>query len=75
YNSTMIVLGRGLKQELRFFLRENKIGEILQKRNFNESTLRAFVEEYMPLHTVLSKEVFNDSIENLDEKTLQLIEL
>jgi hypothetical protein len=75
YNSTMIVLGRGLKQELRLFLRENKIGEILQKRNFNESTLRVFVEDYMPLHTVLSKEVFNDSIETLDEKTLQLFEL
>ncbi len=75
YNSTMIVLGRGLKQELRLFLRENKIGEILQKRNFNESTLKVFVEDYMPLHTVLSKEVFNDSIETLDEKTLQLFEL
>lgn len=75
YNSTMIVLGRGLKQELRLFLRENKIGEILQKRNFNESTLRVFVEDYMPLHTVLSKEVFNDSIETLEEKTLQLFEL
>ena len=75
FNSTMIVLGRGLKQELRLFLRENKIGEILQKRNFNECTLRAFAEEFMPLHTVLSKEVFNDSIETLDEKTLQQIEL
>jgi hypothetical protein len=75
YNSTMIVLGRGLKQELRLFLSEKKIGEILQKRNFNESTLRAFVEEFMPLHTVLSKEVFNDSIESLDEITLQLFEL
>ncbi len=75
YNSTMIVLGRGLKQELRLFLKENKIGEILQKRNFNQSTLRAFVDEFMPLHTVLSKEVFNDSIETLDEKTLQLFEL
>lgn len=75
YNSTMIVLGRGLKQELRLFLRENKIGEILQKRNFNESTLREFVDKYMPLHMVLRKEVFKDNIETLDEKTLQIFEL
>ncbi|GAB4451624.1 MAG: hypothetical protein OHK0036_12270 [Bacteroidia bacterium] len=75
YNSTMIVLGRGLKQEIRLFLRENKIGEILQKQNFNESTLKAFIDKFMPLHTVLSKEVFNSSIETLDEKILQLFEL
>ncbi len=75
YNSTMIVLGRGLKQELRLFLKENKIGEILQKRNFNATTLKAFVDEYMPLHLVNSKEVFSENIETLDESTLQLIEL
>lgn len=75
YNSTMIVLGRGLKQELRLFLKENKIGEILQKRNFNATTLKAFVNEYMPLHLVNSKEVFSENIETLDESTLQLIEL
>lgn len=75
YNSTMIVLGRGLKQELRLFLKENKIGEILQKRHFNETTLKAFVDEHMHLHIVNSKEVFNENIETLDESTLQLIEL
>lgn len=75
YNSTMIVLGRGLKQELRLFLKENKIGEILQKRNFNATTLKAFVDEYMPLHIVKSKDVFSEDIETLDESTLQLIEL
>jgi hypothetical protein len=75
YNSTMIVLGRGLKQELRLFLKENKIGEILQKRNFNATTLKTFVDEYMPLHIVNSKDVFSDNIETLDESTLQLIEL
>jgi hypothetical protein len=75
FNSTMIVLGRGLKQELRLFLKENKIGEILQKRNFNATTLKAFVDEYMPLHLVNSKEVFSENIETLDESTLQLIEL
>jgi hypothetical protein len=71
----MIVLGRGLKQELRLFLKENKIGEILQKRNFNATTLKTFVDEYMPLHIVNSKDVFSENIETLDESTLQLFEL
>ena len=75
YNSTMIVLGRGIKQELRLFLKENKIGEILQKRNFNVTTLKTFVDDYMALHIVNSIEVFNENIETLDESTLQLIEL
>ena len=75
YNSAMIVLGRGLKEELRLFLKENKIGEILQKRNFNEKTLQAFVDEYMPIHTITSREVFNDNIETLEVETLQQIEL
>jgi hypothetical protein len=35
YNSTMIVLGRGLKQELKLFLKEKKVGEILEKRHFD----------------------------------------
>lgn len=75
YNSTMIVLGRGLKQELRLFLKEKKIGEILQKRNFNENTLQSFVDEFMPIHTVVSKDIFDKSIETLEEEALQLIEL
>lgn len=75
YNSTMIVLGRGLKQELRLFLKEKKIGEILQKRNFDENTLQTFVDEFMPIHTVISKNIFGESIETLEEEALQLIEL
>ncbi|MCE1168196.1 MAG: hypothetical protein LWX70_08870 [Sphingobacteriia bacterium] len=75
YNSTMIVLGRGLKQELRLFLMKNKIGEILQKRNFNENTLQTFVDDFMPIHNVTDKEVFCDNIEILEETTLQQIEL
>jgi hypothetical protein len=75
YNSIMIVLGRGLKRELRLFLKENRIGEILQKRNFNATTLKTFVDEYMPLHIVKSKDVFSEDIETLDESALQLIEL
>ncbi|GAA4790184.1 hypothetical protein GCM10023231_17630 [Olivibacter ginsenosidimutans] len=75
YNSTMIVLGRGLKQELRLFLKENKVGEILQKRNLNAATLQTFIQENMPLHTIIGKEVFSDSIETLNETALELIEL
>ena len=73
YNSTMIVLGRGLKQELRLFLKERKIGEILQKRNFNEKTLQAFVDEFMPIHTIINKEVYNDNIESLETIILEQI--
>lgn len=75
YNSTMIVLGRGLKQELRLFLKENKVGEILQKRNLNAATLQTFIQENMPLHTIIGKEVFSDSIETLTETALELIEI
>ena len=75
YNGAMIVLGRGLKQELGLFLKENRIGDILEKRNFNEATLQAFVDQEMPIHKVINKKVFDESIESLDETTLQLIEL
>lgn len=75
YNSTMIVLGRGLKQELRLFLKENKVGEILQKRNLNATTLQTFIQENMPLHTIINKEVFSDNIETLTETALELIEI
>lgn len=75
YNSTMIVLGRGLKQELRLFLKEQKVGEILQKRNLTAITLHSFVNENMPIHTVVSKEIISENIEALDEDILEQIEL
>ncbi|MCU0440363.1 MAG: hypothetical protein MUC49_20930 [Raineya sp.] len=75
YNSTMIVLGRGLKQELRLFLKENKVGDILKKLHFNENTLRIFIEKFMPIHTVNSKEVFSENINTLEEEKLQLFEI
>ena len=56
-------------------MQEKKIGEILQKRNFNENTLSTFVDEFMPIYTVVSKEVFKEDIETLDYSTLELIEL
>ena len=72
YNSTMIVLGRGLKQELRLFLKERRIGEILEKRNFNGNTLQVFINDFMPLYKITNKEVFND---DLDDNLFQQLEL
>jgi hypothetical protein len=56
YNSTMIALGRGIKQEIKLFLKEKRIGEILSKLKFNTNTLQHFVNEYMPLLTITHKE-------------------
>lgn len=75
YNSTMIVLGRGLKQELRLFLKENKVGEILRKRNLNATTLQTFIQENMPIHTIISKEALEIEMEHLELSALELIEL
>ena len=75
YNSTMIVLGRGLKQELRLFLKEKRIGEILAKKDFKKNTLQAFIYDFMPLHVVVEKEIFSDDIEALEETALEQIEL
>jgi hypothetical protein len=52
YNSTTIALGRGLKQELKQFLQEKTLGEILTKRNFSPETLSRFIFEKMPLLTI-----------------------
>jgi len=63
YNSTMIVLGRGLKQELKLFLKEKKVGEILEKRNFDKNTLQTFIEHHMPIHLILEKSVIVEQLE------------
>lgn len=52
YNSTMIALGRGVKQELKQFLKDNIVGEILKKKDFDKETLQRFINEYMPLLTI-----------------------
>ena len=75
YNSTMIVLGRGLKQELRLFLKQKIIGDILKKRNFNKGTLEKFINDYMPVHTISDIQPFGENIENIEEETLSNIEL
>lgn len=60
YNSTMITLGRGIKQELKMFLQTKKIGDILSKKNFTSETLQKFIETDMPLLTVTKIEEIND---------------
>jgi hypothetical protein len=66
YNSTMIVLGRGLKQELKLFLKEKKVGEILEKRHFDTNTLQTFIEHHMPIHQILEKTVIAEQLETLE---------
>jgi hypothetical protein len=66
YNSTMIVLGRGLKQELKLFLKEKRVGEILEKRHFDTITLQTFIEHHMPIHHVLEKSVIAEQLETLE---------
>jgi len=60
YNSTMIVLGRGIKQELKQFLKEKSIGEILQKKDFTIETLQKFVSKQMPLLTIIGIKEIED---------------
>jgi hypothetical protein len=60
YNSTMIALGRNLKQELQQFLKDKTVGEILQKKNFTADALQQFISEYMPLLTITNKEEVSD---------------
>jgi len=60
YNSTMIALGRGIKQELGQFFKENKLGEILQKRKFTFETLRQFTETKMPLLVITQIQIIHN---------------
>ncbi len=60
YNSTMIALGRGIKQEIKLFLKEKQIGEILTKLKFTAPTLQTFIDEYMPLLTITGKEALTN---------------
>lgn len=60
YNSTMIVLGRNLKQELQQFLNNKTVGEILRKKNFTADALQQFIDEYMPLLTITKIEEASD---------------
>ncbi|OAV75772.1 hypothetical protein Barb7_00589 [Bacteroidales bacterium Barb7] len=59
YNSTMIALGRGIKQELKSFLKDNTLGDILHKRNFTKETLSKFIERKMPLKLIKNIQIIN----------------
>lgn len=52
YNSTMISLGRDLKEEIKNFLTNGNIGEIMQKNNITPETLRKVIDEQMPLRKI-----------------------
>jgi hypothetical protein len=75
YNSTMIALGRGIKQEIKLFLKEKRIGEILAKLKFTATTLQTFIDEYMPLSTITGKEVYQDECGQLQLNFIQQLEL
>jgi len=75
YNSTMIALGRGIKQELKLFLKEKRIGEILTKLKFTITTLQTFIDEYMPLAVITGKEVHKDESEQIELSFIQPLEL
>jgi hypothetical protein len=59
----MIALGRGVKQEMKLFLKEKRIGEILSKLKFTAATLQTFIEEFMPLLTIISIEPHHNKFE------------
>ncbi len=60
YNSTMIALGRGVKQELQQFFKDKSVGDILQKKNFTKETLQKYIDEFMPLLTITKIEEISD---------------
>ncbi len=67
YNSTMISLGRDLKDEIKNFLTDGNIGEIMQKNNITPETLRKVIDEQMPLRKIknISKKLIK--AEDVDE--------
>lgn len=75
YNSTMIALGRGIKQEMKLFLRNRRIGEILSKLKFTSTTLQTFIDEYMPLLEIISKDVYTNESGQIELNLIQQIEL
>lgn len=68
YNSTTIALGRGLKQELKQFLQEKTLGEILTKRHFSPETLSRFIIEKMPLLTISDIKVRESDIKEREDE-------
>lgn len=69
YNSTMISLGRDLKDEIKNFLTNGLLGEILTKNNINPETLKKAIDEKMPLRKIENITVFLSKAEELDEQS------
>lgn len=67
YNSTMISLGRDLKEEIKNFLTDSSIGEIMQKNNITPETLRKVIDEQMPLRIIKSITTKLIKAEDVDE--------
>ncbi|MCX7875070.1 MAG: hypothetical protein N2321_02765 [Melioribacteraceae bacterium] len=67
YNSTMISLGRDLKDEIKNFLSNGNIGEIIQKNNITPETLRKAIDEQMPLRKIKNISTFLIKKEDVDE--------
>lgn len=67
YNSTMISLGRDLKEEIKNFLANGKIGEIIQKNNITPETLRKVIDEQMPLRKIKDISIKLIKAEDVDE--------
>ncbi len=67
YNSTLISLGRDLKEEIKNFLAKGSIGEIMQKNNISPETLRKVIEEQMPLKKIINITTSLVRAEDIDE--------
>ena len=67
YNSIMISLGRDLKEEIKNFLTDGNIGEIMQKNNITQETLRKVIDEQMPLRKIKNISTKLIKAEDLDE--------
>ena len=55
-----------IKKELKLFLKEKRVGEILEKRHFDTNTLQNFIENHMPIHHVLEKSVILEQLESTE---------
>lgn len=67
YNSTMISLGRDLKEEIKNFLTDGKIGEIMGKNNITPDTLRKVIDKQMPLKKIKNITIKPERAEDIDE--------
>ncbi|MDP2364258.1 MAG: hypothetical protein Q8M94_10890, partial [Ignavibacteria bacterium] len=67
YNSTMISLGKDLKDEIKNYLVERTVGEIMQKNSITPDTMRKVIDEQMPLKKIGSITTSIIRAEDVDE--------